>query len=49
MLETILGHLSAANLPFVVIVVLAAYLVYNKYGTGISKYPGPPLASLSDW
>lgn len=33
----------------VLVVTLLAYLVKNRYGYGINKYPGPFLASLTDW
>lgn len=29
--------------------VLTAYFLRNKYSHGLSKYPGPFLASLTDW
>ena len=32
-----------------VFVVILAYLARNRYGRGLNKYPGPFLASITDW
>jgi len=42
--ETLLHHW-----PIVLVVVLTAYLVSNRFNRGLNKYPGPFLASLTDW
>lgn len=31
------------------VILCASYLLYNRYHRGLSKYPGPFLASLTDW
>ena len=35
--------------PTLAFVCLATYLVRNHYYNGLYKYPGPVLASLTDW
>jgi hypothetical protein len=37
------------NWPAVLGVALAAYLISNRFNHGLNKYPGPFLASLTDW
>jgi cytochrome P450 len=44
LLETVLR-----NWPAVLAVALTAYLVHNRFNHGLDKYPGPFLASLTDW
>lgn len=35
--------------PIVLTVLIVAYLTKNRYHNGLNKYPGPFLASLTDW
>ncbi|KAK0739073.1 cytochrome P450 [Apiosordaria backusii] len=42
-------HLLAQHWPAVLITVVLACLVKNRYHNGLNKYPGPFLASLTDW
>jgi len=44
LVETILQ-----NWPAVLGVAVIAYLVSNRFNHGLNKYPGPFLASLTDW
>ena len=37
------------NWPAVILCVIFAYLAKNRYNHGLQKYPGPFLASLTDW
>jgi hypothetical protein len=37
------------NWPAVLGIAIAAYLVSNHFHHGLNKYPGPFLASLTDW
>jgi hypothetical protein len=37
------------NWPVVLFVALAAYFVNNHFTRGLNKYPGPVLASFTDW
>ena len=37
------------NWPAVLGIAIAAYLVGNRFHHGLNKYPGPFLASLTDW
>lgn len=37
------------NWPLVAGAVLVAYFVRNYFNHGLNKYPGPLLASLTDW
>ncbi|TVY19873.1 Cytochrome P450 monooxygenase [Lachnellula arida] len=46
--ETLLEAV-ARNWPVVLTVVLASYLIKNRFTRGLNKYPGPFLASLTDW
>lgn len=43
--------LSPSGLPWVQIVLgaLAVWLIKNYFHQGLNKYPGPPLAALTDW
>ncbi|TVY78358.1 Cytochrome P450 monooxygenase andK [Lachnellula suecica] len=49
MLATTLLEAVARNWAAVIVVVLAAYLVKNRFTRGLNKYPGPFLASITDW
>lgn len=44
-----LFHLVAQHWLTAVGVVLASWLIRNRYRHGLNKYPGPFLASLTDW
>ena len=46
--DQIVQVLSQHWLPILLAAVLA-WLVRNRYHNGLNKYPGPFLASLSDW
>ncbi|KAK4155691.1 cytochrome P450-like protein [Chaetomidium leptoderma] len=46
--DQIIQTLSRHWLPLILAVVLA-WLVRNRYHNGLNKYPGPFLASLTDW
>ena len=35
--------------PAVLVVAFSVYLVSNRFNRGLNKYPGPFLASLTDW
>ena len=35
--------------PAVLVVAFSAYLLSNRFNRGLNKYPGPFLASLTDW
>lgn len=35
--------------PLLVVAVLAAHLIANKYYNGLNKYPGPRLAAYTNW
>jgi hypothetical protein len=35
--------------PAVLAVALVSYLLKNRFNRGLNKYPGPFLASLTDW
>jgi cytochrome P450 len=48
MLEAILPALIA-NWPVVLSVALVAYCVKNYFNNGLQKYPGHPLAHVTDW
>lgn len=43
-LETFAQHWLSIGLSLIV-----AWLVKNRYNNGLNKYPGPFLASLTDW
>lgn len=42
-------HVLAQHWVSVVLVGVLAWLVRNRYYHGLNKYPGPFLASLTDW
>lgn len=42
-------HLVAQHWLTAVSVILVSWLVRNRYRHGLNKYPGPFLASLTDW
>lgn len=42
-------HLLVQHWPAVLVTVVLAWLVKNRYHNGLNKYPGPFLASLTDW
>lgn len=44
LLEAVLRHWPAA-----LAVVFTAYILSNRYNRGLNKYPGPFLASLTNW
>jgi hypothetical protein len=46
--ESLVGALLR-RWPAVLIVAFSAYLVSNRFNRGLNKYPGPFLASLTDW
>ena len=46
--ETLLEAV-ARNWPVVLVVVLASYLIKNRFTRGLNRYPGPFLASITDW
>jgi len=35
--------------PAVLVLAITAYLIKNRFNRGLNKYPGPFLASLTDW
>ena len=39
----------AAYWPVILVVSTAAWLLRNYFNKGLNKYPGPPLAGLTDW
>lgn len=43
-LHAVLQHWASA-----LFIILAAWLLRNRYHNGLSKYPGPFMASLTDW
>jgi hypothetical protein len=49
MLLTSLLPLLAQYWPLVLVSLLAAFLLNNKYWNGLQKYPGPPLAAYTNW
>lgn len=44
-----LVQIISQHWPAVVLTVVLAWLVRNRYHNGLNKYPGPFLASLTDW
>jgi len=48
MLESILPILKA-HWPMAIVIAIIAYLASNYFHNGLNKYPGPVLASLTDW
>lgn len=49
MLEYVLARLSPSSFVTFSITALVAWLLYNKYGTGLNHIPGPFLASFTDF
>lgn len=47
-LDTLI-QLLAQHWAAVILAVVSAWLVRNRYHNGLNKYPGPFLASLTDW
>jgi hypothetical protein len=37
------------NWPAVLGIAITAYLIINRFNNGLNRYPGPFLASLTDW
>ena len=48
MIEEILTTLLR-HWPTAILILTIAYLAKNRYHNGLQKYPGPVLASLTDW
>ena len=48
MIEEILSTLLR-HWPTAILILTIAYLAKNRYHNGLQKYPGPILASLTDW
>ena len=48
MLEAIL-FILAEHWLLLAVIILSSYLVKNRFHHGLQKYPGPFLASLTDW
>ena len=48
MIEEILSTLLR-HWPTAILILTIAYLAKNRYHNGLQKYPGPVLASLTDW
>ena len=48
MIEEILSTLLR-HWPTAILILAIAYLARNRYHSGLQKYPGPVLASLTDW
>jgi hypothetical protein len=46
--ESLVGTLLR-HWPAVFVVAISAYLLSNRFNRGLNKYPGPFLASLTDW
>ena len=42
-------RLVAPYWPFVLVAVTFAWLLKNKYGAGLNRYPGPILAGYTNW
>lgn len=42
-------HALARHWPAVLLAATVIYLLRNRYNKGLNKYPGPFLASLTDW
>ncbi|KAI9798293.1 MAG: hypothetical protein M1833_004865 [Piccolia ochrophora] len=49
MFVSVLVGLFARHWPVISFLGLLVYLSWNRYHHGLSKYPGPLLASLTDW
>lgn len=48
MIEEILSTLLR-HWPTAILILIVAYFAKNRYHNGLQKYPGPVLASLTDW
>lgn len=48
MLESIVS-LPLRHWPVALLVVVLAWLAKNRFNRGLQRYPGPLLASLTDW
>lgn len=42
-------ELLVQNVPIVLLVSFTVYFLQNRYKRGLNKYPGPFIASLTDW
>lgn len=49
MITDTLLHLAIRHWPSFLIVAIAIYLATNRFNRGLNKYPGPTLASFTDW
>ncbi|KAM0135594.1 hypothetical protein ACHAO1_005143 [Botrytis cinerea] len=49
MITDTLLHLTIRHWPSFLIVAIAIYLATNRFNRGLNKYPGPTLASFTDW
>lgn len=49
MITDILLASSIEYWPSLLVVGIAIYLAYNRFNRGLNKYPGPFLASFTDW
>lgn len=47
--EGSLVHVLVTNWPLVLAVVYLASLLTSRFNRGLNKYPGPFIASLTDW
>lgn len=47
LLQTLLGLLSRLW-PYLLLALVSLRMLYNRYGHGISRYPGPFWASITD-
>jgi hypothetical protein len=46
--ESLVGALLR-QWPVVLVVIFAVYIISNRFNRGLNKYPGPFVASLTDW
>ncbi|KAL2150645.1 hypothetical protein VTH82DRAFT_7208 [Thermothelomyces myriococcoides] len=44
-----IARIISQHWPSILVTVIVAWLVRNRYHNGLNKYPGPFLASLTDW
>lgn len=49
MITDVIIRVLAQHWPAILLSVLVGWLVRNRYYNGLNKYPGPFLASLTDW
>lgn len=49
MITDMIIRVLAQHWPAIFLSVLVGWLVRNRYHNGLNKYPGPFLASLTDW